>query len=50
MGVKLWEVLDAFRARAEPPISAPARDPGKAHKRAPSAGRRREPARLVFEG
>jgi transposase len=50
MGVKPWEVSGAFRARAEPLIPPPARDPNKPYKRAPGAGRKRKPARLVFEG
>jgi transposase len=50
MGVKPWEASDAFWARVGPPPPPPARDPGKAYKRAPGAGRKRKPAGPAFEG
>jgi transposase len=50
MGTKPWEVSDEFWARVEPLIPEPARDAGKSYRRAPGAGRKRKPARLVFEG
>jgi transposase len=50
MGVKPWEVSDAFWARVEQLVPPPARDSGKTYGRAPGAGRKRKPARLVSEG
>jgi transposase len=49
MATKPWEVSDAFWARVEPLIPAPARVEGRAYKRAPGAGRKRMPARRAFE-
>jgi len=49
MAVKPWEVSDDFWARVEPLIPEPERDATKSYKRAQGAGRKRKPARLVFE-
>lgn len=45
MGVKPWEVLDAFWARVESLIPPPPeRDSDRPHKRVPGAGSDRKPA------
>jgi transposase len=50
MGVKSWEVMDAFWSRVEPLIPPRLeRDPHKAFVRKPGAGRKPKPARVVFE-
>lgn len=50
MGVKSWEVTDAFWSCVEPLIPARlGRDPDKTYVRKPGAGRKPKPARVVFE-
>ena len=50
MGVKSWEVTDAFWSRVEPLIPAkPGRAPEKTFVRKPGGGRKPKPARVVFE-
>ncbi len=45
-----WEVSDAFWAVAEPLIPERERDPSKAYRRNPGAGRKPSSYRSVFEG
>jgi len=48
MGIKSWEVSDAFWAIAEPLIPKPSRDRDKQYKRISGGGRKPLPARKVF--
>jgi len=50
MGVKSWEVSDAFWARVEALIPEPERDSTRTYKRARGAGRKRKPPRPGVRG
>jgi len=49
MTLQSWEVSDEFWERVEPLIPIKKRDENKEYKRGPGAGRKKKPARLVFE-
>lgn len=49
IGAQSWEVSDEFWTRVEPLIPVFSRDESRTYKRKPGSGRKRKPARLVFE-